>query len=487
MADTGPRSERITDRGRQLSGFRSGLLASAQRLTASSRPGAAAPGTRTNRICLLLLGLAIGLGSVRDGWAQSAGPQISPSLSGTAEPAPATAEQIERLVTPFAGAPQNVLGIVFDACRYPAQLLEAVQWSQQPEATRGPARETWAPTVRLLAEQAPRTLEYLTQNMSTTAALGSAYQHQPNDVWLAYGRVTTRETEARPAAASAAPAVPSPPVSAPQPRPVAGARPSAPSSVLPEQAGAQPPVQGAAAPLPQPASSATATVVTPSSGTDPMAAALVGGAIGLGAGLLISELANNNNNSWSTPYGRPYPVPVPYAPYARYGGAGAYAATGARYDAGRALQDDRQAAAREMQQSRQSAVAGRQASGQTAAAGRQTSRQTATSTRQQTRRNDVQGAAAQRPTTPPRPASGAERRQLAGGGQNRPSISSPPQRQAQARPISARSAPEWGPARGMGGGVDTSRARGSSAGSAASSGRAGGGGGVRAGGGGGRR
>ena len=85
------------------------------------------------------------------------------------------------------------------SCSTPAAIRATCSTPRIGPAARGHARGgegSWPPTVRVLAERAPRTLEFLTRDLANTSALGSAYQNQPNDVWLAYGRVTARQTQA---------------------------------------------------------------------------------------------------------------------------------------------------------------------------------------------------------------------------------------------------------------------------------------------------
>jgi Protein of unknown function (DUF3300) len=346
---------------------------------------------------------------------------------------PLSAEDLDRLVEPFAGAPQDTLGVVLDACRYPSDLLDAARWSQQPEGTRGAAKEAWPPTVRVLAERAPRTLEFLTRDLANTSALGSAYQNQPNDVWLAYGRVTARQTQAERHPAEARTAEGNRPPPPPPPPPAAAPRPAPNQQAAPAPASAPP-----APPTPQ----VMAAQPPANPGPSAAGAAVVGGIVGLGAGLLISELADDDDG-WGHGYPAPYAVPPPYMPYAGGGG---------RYDAARGLQESRQAAGRELQANRQSfAAAGREdrqsftaeqrQQRQSADSQRQAQRQTARGDRQVQRQQSVQ-------------AGGGQRRDLATAGQSRSGerrVS--PQRVASAHPAAQGGArrPEWGPTQGMSG------------------------------------
>ena len=172
-------------------------------------------------------------------------PALAPLPTSQAGTPPLTAGQLESLLEPFAGAPQDVLAVVLDACRYPTELVAAAQWATKPAAERGPAEQAWPPPVRLLAERAPRTLQYLTQDIASTAVLGAAFQNQPNDVWLAFGRVTLAaqaraEQQATPAEASLPNPPSQPPAAAPAPdsarRTAAAAPPARPPAAEPVQA-----------------------------------------------------------------------------------------------------------------------------------------------------------------------------------------------------------------------------------------------------------
>lgn len=382
-------------------------------------------------------------------------PGPAPAGDPGAKPPLLGAEDLDRLVEPFAGAPQDMLGVVLDACRYPNDLLDAAHWVEQPKEMRGAAKDTWPPTVRVLAERAPRTLDFLTRDLAHTSALGSAYQNQPNDVWLAYGRVTERQIQAehRPADAPAAEdgGPPPPPVAAPRPAPAQQAA-SSPAS---------PPAAAPAAPPVAPPASQVVVVQPPADpGPSAAGAAIVGGVVGLGAGLLISELANDNDDR-GYGYRPPYAVPPPYMPYAGGGGG---------YNAARGLQDSRQAAARELQSNRQSFAAAdredrqsfpaeQRQQRQAAESQRQAQRQAARAGRQTQRQQSAQSGAPQRLD-----AAGAHRREQATAGQARPGERGTPSAQgvASAHPGLQGGAPRpgWGPAQSASGDrLATARAR----------------------------
>ncbi|NOG69108.1 DUF3300 domain-containing protein [Roseicella sp. DB1501] len=370
-------------------------------------------------------------------WAQgSVAPVGSPGAVSAAGSQALSAEALDRLLEPFAGAPQDSLGIVLDAGRYPNDLIEASLWARTPEASRGAVKESWAPTVRILAERAPQTLDYLTRDLATTAALGSAYGSQPNDVWLAYGRVTERHarvqaqlqkepvpaTEARPAGSDRARSSDGPhraPASAP---PAAAPAPSASAPAAPPQAVVVPP--------------------PPATGPSPAGAALAGGAIGLGAGLLISELAHDNDG-WGYP--GPYGVPPPYMPY---GGGNAAGLQANRIAAASNLQNNRVAAASNLQANRQSFEAAQRQQQQAATSQRQAQRQSAQAARQ-AQRQQATTTGAQR-----RAAAIAGQHPLTGNAARRPRPGAPEPAFQGAIHHSG-----WGPTRGMSDAMAASRAR----------------------------
>lgn len=210
------------------------------------------------------LGLMNWLGLVAMGLVAPAAAQApAPPAAAVSAQRPLSPTELDALLAPYAGAPQDALGQVLDAARYPADLMAANAWAKQPAEGRGEANPGWAPTVRTLAERAPRTLDFLAQNIAATAALGSAYQAQPNDVWLAFGRVTLAARQQAQPADDRQPA-PTQPAAAPAPAPAAGQAGTAATAT------AQAPATATA--------TATATAGTTASSTT--GTALVAGAIG---------------------------------------------------------------------------------------------------------------------------------------------------------------------------------------------------------------
>jgi len=129
-----------------------------------------------------------------------------------------TAAQLEALVRPLAGVPQQMLPAVLDATRYPADIMDA---QQSLSRTPPEIKPTWNTGVQFLARYAPDVLGVLSRDIGTTAALGEAYSRQPNDVLRAYGTVETRSRPPTHTATRSPP--PRPP-----PAPVASAAPAAP-------------------------------------------------------------------------------------------------------------------------------------------------------------------------------------------------------------------------------------------------------------------
>ncbi|MEN0076430.1 MAG: hypothetical protein AAGC69_18745, partial [Paracraurococcus sp.] len=172
-------------------------------------------------------------------------------------------------------------------------------------------------------------------------------------------------------------------------------------------------------------------------------AALAGGAIGLGAGLLISELAHDDDG-WGYPGA--YGVPPPYMPYGGGNAAG--------------LQANRIAVASNLQNNRVGAASNLQANRQNFEAAQRQQRQAATSQRQAQRQSAQAARQAQRQQARP---TGAQRRAAATAGQH------PWPGNAARRPRPGASEPAfqgamrhagWGPTHGMSDAMAASRARG---------------------------
>src|SRR5262245_13864754 len=127
-----------------------------------------------------------------------------------------TPQQLETLMTPLAGVPQQMLPAVLDACRYPADIMDAQQSLARPGAE---IKTTWNTGVQFLARYSPDLLGVLARDIGSTAALGEAYTRQPNDVLRAYGAVEMRARQATQAHVRAAQPAARPPAPAPAPAP----------------------------------------------------------------------------------------------------------------------------------------------------------------------------------------------------------------------------------------------------------------------------
>jgi hypothetical protein len=133
--------------------------------------------------------------------AQQRGTQPAGAPPSSVQLSPA---QLETLMTPLSGVPQQMLPAVLDACRYPADIMDAQQSLARPQAE---IKTTWNTGVQFLARYAPDLLNILSRDIGATAQLGEAYARQPNDVLRAYGAVELRTRQpVRPAASAAAPA-----------------------------------------------------------------------------------------------------------------------------------------------------------------------------------------------------------------------------------------------------------------------------------------
>src|SRR5262249_14262252 len=178
-----------------------------------------------------------------------------------------SAAELEQLVTPYAGVPGQALVVIFDAARFPSEITESERWLKKPKAERGKQPGTQE-SVRRLTQEAPQVVAYMSSNIAATAALGSAYQDQPDDLWRAYGATTLRLREQR----GEAPAQPDGTVAAPTAATPAeaGAAPPAPAPTT-AAAGAPPPAQPPlpAPPAPAPTAAAPRPAPTPAPAPPP--------------------------------------------------------------------------------------------------------------------------------------------------------------------------------------------------------------------------
>lgn len=124
----------------------------------------------------------------------SAQPAVPPEASSV-QPAPAAA-QLDQLVAPIALYPDPLLANVLMAATYPAEVVEAVRWLQDPQnaSLQGDgllaALDTlpWDPSVKSLAAF-PRVLRMMDGNLEWTESLGEAFAAEPGAVMEAVQRL----------------------------------------------------------------------------------------------------------------------------------------------------------------------------------------------------------------------------------------------------------------------------------------------------------
>jgi uncharacterized membrane protein YgcG len=118
----------------------------------------------------------------------------SPANAQEAPPANLTATQIDALVAPIALYPDALVAQVLAASTYPNEVAEADQWLKDNSNLQGQAlvdavnQQQWDPSVQALT-QFPSVLDNMTNNLSWTSALGSAFYNQQADVMASVQRL----------------------------------------------------------------------------------------------------------------------------------------------------------------------------------------------------------------------------------------------------------------------------------------------------------
>ncbi|ECO1649068.1 DUF3300 domain-containing protein, partial [Salmonella enterica subsp. enterica serovar Typhimurium] len=129
--------------------------------------------------------------------AQAAAPASEPTQ--TAVPAPVakttfTTAQIDQWVAPVALYPDALLSQVLMASTYPANVVQAVQWSRDNPTLQGDAAiqavasQPWDPSVKSLVAF-PQLMALMGENPQWVQNLGDAFLAQPQDVMDAVQRL----------------------------------------------------------------------------------------------------------------------------------------------------------------------------------------------------------------------------------------------------------------------------------------------------------
>ena len=240
--------------------------------------------------------------------------QAPPALNPAAEqpgppPSAATAAQLQEMVAPIALYPDMLVAQILAASTYPTQVVEAARFVKDNPNLTGDALaarvnpQPWDPSVKSLC-QFPSVLKTMSDSLSWTSALGEAYYNQPAAVMAAIQVMRKRAMDAgtlkstsqqtvvvqnAPAQAEAAGPIFEGQETLKQPAIVI--EPAQPNLVyVPYYNPAV--VYGAVVPLP----AGYYAEYYGYSGTDLLAA----GVLGFGAGIVLGSLINGGYNSWGT-------------------------------------------------------------------------------------------------------------------------------------------------------------------------------------------
>jgi hypothetical protein len=125
------------------------------------------------------------LGASQPAWTQSTAP-IQPAATAQAAPtvkkpgAPASQQELDRLLAPIALYPDALLAQVLMASTYPLEVVMAARWSKENPKVSGKALEDamqaqpWDPSVKAMTA-VPQVLDRMSQNVEWTHKLGDAF------------------------------------------------------------------------------------------------------------------------------------------------------------------------------------------------------------------------------------------------------------------------------------------------------------------------
>ncbi|GGF69820.1 hypothetical protein GCM10007301_31910 [Azorhizobium oxalatiphilum] len=140
------------------------------------------------RVTQCLCALAL-VAVVTGAHAQSSGDAAKPaSASGTAEAASSfTAEELRKLLAPYALYPDELLAQLLPACAYPVEVVQVARWLEKNRQAASEGNfaaldaQGWDPSVKALA-RFPDVISKLNDNLDATSDIGDAFVHQPKDV-----------------------------------------------------------------------------------------------------------------------------------------------------------------------------------------------------------------------------------------------------------------------------------------------------------------
>ncbi len=116
--------------------------------------------------------------------------QSAPTGSPAEQPAPLSAEELQKLTAPIALYPDALVAQILGASTFPDQVALAANWLHENSSLTDKTlmqavdQQTWDPSVKALT-QFPSVLDDLSKNLSWTSALGEAYHTQTADVMSA--------------------------------------------------------------------------------------------------------------------------------------------------------------------------------------------------------------------------------------------------------------------------------------------------------------
>jgi hypothetical protein len=116
--------------------------------------------------------------------------QSAPAGSPSEQPAPLSAEELQKITAPIALYPDSLVAQILGAATFPDQVGFASNWLHQNNSLTGKAllqavdQQNWDPSVKALT-QFPSVLDDLAKNLTWTSTLGEAYHTQAADVMSA--------------------------------------------------------------------------------------------------------------------------------------------------------------------------------------------------------------------------------------------------------------------------------------------------------------